>query len=153
MMTVGRICTREVDLVDSDESVQAAAQRMHARNVGTLLVVDQDQKPIGIVTDRDLTVRVLAEGLEAATTRVRQVMTASPQSVTEDTPIESALSTMRSGPYRRLPVVDSAGRLVGLLSIDDVLDLLTEEFGEIRRLLERENPASLGKSPPPKTQG
>lgn len=149
-MTVGKICTREVDLADADESVQVAAQRMHARMVGTLLVLNEDQKPVGIVTDRDLAVRVLAEGLDAATTLVRRIMTPNPRTIPEDTPIEMALSTMRSGPYRRLPVVDASGRLAGLLSIDDILDLLTEEFEEIRRLLERENPASLGKSPPPK---
>ena len=66
-----------------------------------------------------------------------------PTTITEDTSIEQALAVMRSGPYRRLPVVDREGTLVGLLSIDDVIDLLTEEFNEINKLLQKENPTSL----------
>ena len=64
--------------------------------------------------------------------------------VTEETSIEEALSIMRQGPYRRLPVVDSGGKLAGLLSIDDILDLLAEEFREIGELLRRESPDSIG---------
>jgi CBS domain-containing protein len=60
--TVGRICIREVHVANGDESVQSAAQRMEARRVGTLVVIDSDQKPIGLVTDRDLAVRVVAPG-------------------------------------------------------------------------------------------
>lgn len=58
-MSVGRICVREVDIAESDESVQVAAQRMHARKVGTLVVVDAARAPIGIVTDRDQSLRIL----------------------------------------------------------------------------------------------
>lgn len=75
-MSVGKICTREVDLAEADESVQAAAQRMHARNVGTLVVLDSDNKPLGMVTDRDLSVRVLGNSLNPFQTTVGKVMTA-----------------------------------------------------------------------------
>ena len=70
-------------------------------------------------------------------------MTREPRCVPEDTPIESALQSMRAGPYRRLPVIDSDGVLVGLVSLDDILRLLTEEFYEIGSLLKREDPSSL----------
>ena len=63
-MSVGRICNREVDLAEPDESVQIAARRMNSRNVGTLMVLDKDSRPIGILTDRDLAIRVVAKGLE-----------------------------------------------------------------------------------------
>jgi CBS domain-containing protein len=53
---------------------------------------------------------------------------------------------MRSGPFRRVPVVSAEGELVGLLSLDDILDLLTEEFGQIRGLLEQESPTSLAEA-------
>ena len=99
--------------------------------------------PVGIVTDRDLTVRVLAEALDPVETPVAQVMTPLTKNVHEKTSIEDALALMRSGSFRRLPVVDSGGKLVGLLSLDDILSLLTEEFQEIGQLLEREAPSSL----------
>lgn len=139
-MSVGRICVREVDLADPDESVWQAAERMHQRGVGTLLVLDEWKKPIGIVTDRDLVERVLAKALDSSETRVRDAMTRHPRTISEESPIESALSLMRSGRFRRLPVVDREEKLVGLLSLDDVLMLLAEEFLQIGRLLERETP-------------
>lgn len=144
-MSVGRICIREVDLAELDEAVHIAARRMHSRQVGTLMVLDNESRPIGILTDRDLAIRVVGEGLDAAETTVGDVMSKAPDSVCEDTPIENALSQMRAGPFRRLPVVDDEGKLVGLVSLDDVLDLLSEEFNEIGRLVRGEGPAGLAK--------
>jgi CBS domain-containing protein len=142
-MSAGVFCTREVDLADADESVRDAAARMRDRNVGTLLVLDDDKMPIGIVTDRDLTVRVLAGGLDGYQTQIGDVMTSVPATISEDTSLDAALGVMRSGPYRRLPVVDAEGRLVGLLSVDDVLDVLADEFRQIGELLQREGPRIL----------
>ena len=139
-MSVGRICQREVDLADLTESVQAAAERMHQHTVGALVIVNEAKEPVGIVTDRDLTVRVLAAGKDPYTTLVGHVMTPDPKTVTEDTPIEWALGVMRSGSFRRLPVVESEGKLVGLLTLDDILMLLAEEFTQVGQLLERETP-------------
>jgi len=88
-------------------------------------------------------VRVLAESRNASQTTVGDVMSRLPHTVNEETPIEDAMGIMRDGPYRRLPVVGHDGRLVGILSLDDILDLLAEEFGEIGRLLRKESPQSL----------
>lgn len=143
-MTVGKICSRSVDWAGPDESVQVVAGRMHSRKVGTLVILDAAQHPIGLVTDRDLTVRVLAEGRDAGTTPVRDVMTASIKTVREDCPIESALEVMRRGPFRRIPVVNEQNQLIGILSVDDILDLLSEEFRSIGRLLNAEGPQSMG---------
>ena len=142
-MSVGRICTRSVDLADADESAQVAGSRMNMRNVGTLLVIDEQKCPVGIVTDRDLATRVVGKGLDPNTTPVSAVMSGVPESVTEDTSIESAITMMRSGPHRRLPVVSDKNELVGLVSLDDVLDLLSEEFVEIGKLIRRESPNAL----------
>lgn len=143
-MSVGRICVRSVDIAEMDEAAIDCARRMHARKVGTLVVVDGEKRPLGMVTDRDLTVRVLAEGRDPTQTTIGEVMTRLPHTVHEETPIEEALGLMRCGPFRRLPVVDPDGRLVGLLSLDDIVDLLAEEFGQIGRLLRKESPESLG---------
>lgn len=145
-MAVGRICVREVDLADINESAQVAAQRMHDRNVGTLVVANAQRKPIGIVTDRDLAVRVVAKGRNPVEATVGEVMTTDLKTVGEQTSLEDALHVMRSGPFRRVPVTDAGGTLIGLLSVDDVLDLLRQEFNEIGRLLERESPRSLAGS-------
>lgn len=144
-MSAGRICVREVDIAEVGESVQVAAQRMNSRNVGTLVVLDQEKQPVGMVTDRDLTVRVLAKAGDPIETTVGEVMTKSVRTVSENTPIEDALRIMRTGRCRRLPVVDSFGKLVGLLSVDDILDLLISEFREIGVLLREESPRSLAK--------
>jgi CBS domain-containing protein len=142
-MSVGRICIREVDTAEPSESVQTIARRMNDRNVGTLVVIDDECRPTGIVTDRDLVVEVLARGRDSVQTTVGDVMTLGPRTVDENTPIEMALAAMRAGPYRRLPVVDRSGKLVGLVSVDDVLGLLAEELSEIGTLVRREGPECL----------
>ncbi|QDU51418.1 CBS domain-containing protein [Gimesia panareensis] len=142
-MTAGRICTREVDLVDENESVQVAAERMNSRNVGTLIVLDEESHPIGMITDRDLALRVVGKGRDAIETTVAAVMTRFPFNVNEETSIEDALTKMRSGGFRRLPVVDQDGKLTGVLTLDDILELLCEEFTEIGKIIRKESPTSL----------
>ena len=141
-MSVGRICVREVDTASPDESVAVAAERMHQRAVGTLVVVNSTDRIVGIVTDRDLVSHVLAKGRSPTETPVREVMTVGPKTISEWTQIESALLIMRSGRFRRIPVVDHENKLVGLITMDDILMLLAEEFSQIGRLLKRETPRS-----------
>jgi CBS domain-containing protein len=142
-MSLGRICVREVDLAEPHESVQMAAERMHARNVGSLVILDEQKHPVGIVTDRDLTLRVLAAGKSPYDTTVGEVMTHRAATLREDASIESAIIAMRSGPHRRLVVVDEEDKLVGLVSVDDILDLLIGELANIGELLQRESPTAL----------
>lgn len=137
-MSVGRICSREIDIAEANETARDAARRMHQRDVGTLVVLNDDRQPIGLVTDRDLVCRVLAPPRDPEATRVREIMTTNPKVLREDSPIEGALGLMRAGSFRRVPIVDASGRLVGILTLDDVLALLAEEFGHIGGLLERQ---------------
>jgi CBS domain-containing protein len=143
IMSVGRLCIRDVDLAEVSESAWQAAERMHQHGVGTLVVADADRKPIGILTDRDLVERVLARNIDPHETTVGEVMTERPTTIPEGAPIESALRMMRSGRFRRLPVVDGKGQLVGLLSLDDVLMLIAEEFADIGQLLSCETPRAV----------
>lgn len=133
-MSVGRICSRTVHLADRHESVQVAADRMRDEQVGTLLVVDEDHQPTGILTDRDIVVRVVALGMDARKTKVGEVMSAHPRWVTEETAIEDAVRMMRGLAVRRLPVVNQSRQLVGIISVDDVLELVTEELGNLGRI-------------------
>jgi CBS domain-containing protein len=123
-----------------DESVWQAAERMHQRAVGMLVVMDDQQHPVGVLTDRDIVERVVAQRREAGVTKVADIMTPSPTTVREDVSIESALALMRAHAVRRLPVVDTEDRMLGIVSLDDILVLLAEEFADIGRLLERQTP-------------
>lgn len=142
-MSVGQICVRQVDLISPDESVRAAAARLRDRAVGSLIVGQEGGAPMGILTDRDIAVRVVAEGRDPIETTVAEVMTQAPRCVREGTPIEQALALMRCGPHRRLPVINEAGQLTGVVALDDILSLLANEFREISGLLHRESPTSL----------
>ena len=145
-MSVGRICLREVDLAEPAETVRDAADRMRDRRVGTLVIADAAGRPIGVVTDRDLALRVVAAGRDPRATTVGEVMTPEPRTVSETAPIESVLSLMRSGSFRRVPVVNDDGKLVGIVSLDDILGLLAEEVALIGALIERQGG---GSAPPP----
>jgi CBS domain-containing protein len=145
-MTVGRICRREVDTARANETVRSAAQRMGNRGVGTLVVLDGKQRPIGILTDRDVTLCIVAAGKDADATLVGDVMTEELSTVVEETPIEDALARMRARGVRRLPVVKPDGTLAGIVSLDDVLSLLAEELAEIGRFLDKTSPERIASS-------
>ncbi len=144
-MSVDRICQRDVDVIGPEDSVLVAAERMRQRTVGCLVVIEQGQIPIGILTDRDLVLRVLADNRDAVETTVGEVMTKFPDLAQEDMPFETALGLMRRRSFRRLPVVDNTGRLAGLVTLDDIMMLLAEEFLKIGDLLGRETPRAAAK--------
>jgi len=144
-MSAGRICIRNVDVVEPQDTVQTAARRMHDRKVGALVVVNKKHEPLGIITDRDLTVRVLAEGLDSVQTPVAEVMTRQARAVPEETPIEEAVRIMRQGAFRRLPVVHDSGKLVGMVTFDDILGLLTRELRDLGGVLAEETPRNLAR--------
>jgi CBS domain-containing protein len=139
-MTAGRICVRSVHIAEPEESVRKAARRMAEADVGTLIVVDPERNPLGVVTDRDVALRCVAKGLNPDETAVSEVMTAPVLSVYESTPIEEALRRMAGISARRLAVTDAEGHLVGILALDDVVELLVEEAESIGRLLQRRHP-------------
>ena len=128
-----------MDTARYDESAMDAARRMRDKQVGTVVVVD-GERPVGILTDRDLTVRVLAAGLDPNKTRVSEVMTPSPTTVTEETEIAAAVGHMRAGRFRRLPVVGPDGHLRGIIALDDVIGVVATELAEVGPLLLREAP-------------
>lgn len=138
-MFVKDICRRDVDTVSYGESALDVARRMRDRQVGSVIVVD-DGRPVGIVTDRDLVMRVLAEGRDPRTTRVSEVMTPSPTTIVEDATLETATSYMRHGRFRRLPVVGGDGRVAGVIALDDVIALVAAELADVGPLLGREAP-------------
>jgi CBS domain-containing protein len=116
---------------------------MRDRKVGCLLVT-HDQHPIGIITDRDLVVRVLAEGRDPNTARIADLLSYDPVTVSVDEGIESAASRMREHGIRRLPLVDEEGKVVGIVTSDDLLALLGREVAAVCAGIE--NPADATES-------
>ena len=121
---------RDLLTVTPDMNVRVVASQMKQCKVAALLVVDQrDGKLIGICTERDLTFKVLAEDLDINSTLVGSVMTADPQSIGPDKPFGHALHMMFEGGFRHMPVIDSDGRPLGVISSRDALGLEVTHFG------------------------
>lgn len=141
-MSVGRICSRVIATASPDETIRAAALRMAEYDVGTLVILDVDRRsrPIGVVTDRDIAIRCVAAKRDPDQTRVSDIMTTPAQAVNEHTPIEEAVTRMANAATRRLVVTGDGDAIVGVLSLDDVIDLVVEETAAIGRLLERQRP-------------
>jgi len=130
-MGVGELCSREVVSAKRNETVAVAARLMRERHVGTVVVVDERAGrgiPAGMVTDRDIAVGVVAVGLDPQKSALESVMPAEVVCARESDGLGRALALMRAQGVRRLPVVDAAGGLVGILSADDVLETLAGEL-------------------------
>ena len=120
---------QEIVAAAPDTSIIEAVRLMKQRHVGALMVVEADRL-VGILSERDVVFRVVAEGLDPETTRVANVMTANPETIRPDKPFAHALHIMCEGGFRHVPVVDGAGRAVGMVSARDALDLEEQEFEE-----------------------
>jgi len=140
-MSAGRICSRVLVTAAPAETVFAVARRMAEFDVGTVVVIEADglHPPLGILTDRDIAIRGVAAGLDLTRTPVSQLMTIPVHTIDESTPIEQALGRMASGATRRLVVTGPEGKPMGMLSLDDVLDLISAEAGAIGRLLGKQH--------------
>lgn len=141
-MTVGEICTRAIVVVKKTESIVDAAKHMRASHVGDLVVVENRagrHYPVGIITDRDIVVSVVAGDPDHINyLLVDDVMSDDLVTAREDETIEVALKRMEQHGVRRLPIVDTAGALVGILTLDDVLEYLTEQQSELVSLVARQ---------------
>lgn len=130
-MGIGEICSREVVFARRNESVAQAARLMRENHVGSVVVTDERngrRYPVGIVTDRDIAVGVVALGLDPEKRNVESAMPAELVCVRETDGLGRAVALMRAQGVRRLPVVDAAGGLIGILSADDALEVLSEEL-------------------------
>jgi CBS domain-containing protein len=133
-MSVGSICSRNVATIGLEDSVREAAVLMREEHVGDLIVVEhRDGRPIpvGVITDRDIVLSVVAKGVALDDVTVGDAMSADLLTVNEANGVEHALREMGRVGVRRAPVIDSDGRLVGVLSIDDVIDHLAAQLGHI----------------------
>jgi CBS domain-containing protein len=131
-MNAGSVCKRGVITVAPTDDLIAAAHVMREKHVGYLIVSEalsaQNRKIVGVLTDRDIVVAVLAQEVDARALKVGDVMTRDPLLIEEEQSIEAVLRHMREAGVRRVPVVDRTGGLTGVLSIDDVLERIAEQL-------------------------
>ena len=117
---------RGIIKAEPDATVRKVTKQMARRNAGAVLVIDGDRL-VGIFTERDAVFRVMAPGLDAAETRLRDVMTRNPLTIGPDRPFGFALALMHKNGFRHLPVLEK-GKLVGLVSARSAMDPALEEF-------------------------
>ena len=140
-MSVGSICTRQVFSVDADVDATQAAKAMRDYHVGFLVVTtrkDGQQVPVGVLTDRDLVLEVLAMDVNPHEVTARDLMAGRPLMVREDAPLHETLLQMRATGVRRVPIQDSRGQLVGVLSLDDVVSYLNGLVQDVAGAIDRE---------------
>jgi len=140
-MTIGTICNRDTVFTTRNSSIVDAAQLMRDHHVGDLVVVDEQagrRVPVGIVTDRDLVIEILAKQVEPGSVTVGDVMSGELVTARESDGLFDTLQRMRAKGVRRVPVVDAGGALAGIVAVDDFLDLLAEEISALARLVSRE---------------
>jgi CBS domain-containing protein len=136
-MRIGDISTTQTIHCRRDMTVQQAALLMRNHHVGDLVVVEQpngEQVPVGILTDRDIVVSVIALGLDPASLLVGDIMSEELLTAGEDDDVYDIIERMRFKGIRRLPVVNSLGGLSGIVSVDDLLEFLAGEVGELVRI-------------------
>ena len=117
-------------VAELDETAAAAARRMRDFRVGCVIVV-RNARPVGILTDRDLAIRVVAEGRDPQSTLVSEIVTYEATTVGRDAGIESAVRIMSEQGVRRLPIVTEDGRVTGMITADDVVVMLTKQLAEV----------------------
>ena len=136
-MKVGTICSKLVITVKRSDEVNTAARRMRDAHVGYLVVVETDPsaswvRVVGVLTDRDLVVMLLARDVSPNAVSVGDVMTANPVTVLESDSVETALRKMRESGVRRLPVISQKGNeLVGIISTDDILKVIAGDAQDL----------------------
>lgn len=140
-MNAGTLCQRLFVTVRPTDEILQAAQLMRQKHVGYLVVTDAvgvSAPPIGVLTDRDIVITVVARALEPGSVRVADIMTTRPVTVGEDTPLQDALQLMREARVRRLPVLDAQGALAGVLSLDDILQAFASDAQNVAAAIREE---------------
>jgi CBS domain-containing protein len=142
-MTAGRICTRVLATASPEESIRKAARRMAEYDVGTLIVLKEDRatRAVGVLTDRDIVLRSVAERLDPETTAVSEIMTTPVFTVRDETPLGEAIAKMAAAGTRRLVVTAEGDRVAGILTLDDILEHMSQQSLAIGKLLQKQQPS------------
>jgi CBS domain-containing protein len=140
-MNIGKLCSRAVAAVPIGSSTEEVAILMHDMRVGCVLVTDgmgSVARVVGIVTDRDIVMAQLRHAASFSQLNISDVMTASPVSVREDEDLSMVARKMRDQGFRRAPVVNVRGELVGVISIDNLISHLAKDIRLLAGVVERQ---------------
>jgi CBS domain-containing protein len=142
MANIGEICKRDVVCASRDTTVAGAAKLLRHHHVGSLIVVEpmngDGRMPVGVVTDRDIVIEVTAVDLDPKVITVGDIMAPELITAPDNLGIIETMEVMRLKGVRRLPIVDRGGLLVGIVSTDDMLEVLAEELTDVTRIVARE---------------
>jgi CBS domain-containing protein len=146
-MPLADFCKAPVVTISPEEKVIHAAQLRKDKKVGSVIVV-KEERPVGILTDRDIVTRVTADRKDASITMVKEVMTPNPVLASESVGVWELIQTMKKHGVRRFPIVTSDGKLVGVITMDDLVELIGEELSGLGRTIALE----LGQTEPAGTR-
>ena len=130
-MKTGDLCKRHVVTAMPEASLCDVSRLMRANHVGSVVIVDASRKPVGIITDRDIVVEVVAAELDPKAMRVDEVMTRHPTLALESDDATWSLKVMRDRGVRRLPVMNDAGELAGIVALDDLLEFAATSLVDV----------------------
>ena len=124
---IGKFCTRDVVTVTRETAIVEAATLMRKHHIGALVVVERTSAgtmPVGVLTDRDIVVEIVAAELSPTTVKVGEIVQRPVVTIDEDAGYAEAVRRMSTNGVRRMPVVNARGELVGIITIDDILHQL-----------------------------
>ncbi len=144
-MSIGNMCRKNVVSVKPGTMVNEVAKLMEEKNIGSVIVqnviVSGEKEKFGIVTDRDIALRVVGKNLDPAKTPIDDIMTQNFVLVlNESLGLFEALELVRQSAVRRFPVVDIDGNLKGIITLDDIIILLGKEMADVANIIENEGP-------------
>jgi len=140
-VAIGELAIRQVVVASRETPVLDAAKLMRQYHVGDIVVTEASggkQKPVGMVTDRDIVLEVLAQDLDVTKLSVGDIMSSDLVTVRESEGVLQTIQLMRAKGVRRTPVVDQEGALIGIISADDFIELLSDELAAVAKLISRE---------------
>jgi len=139
-MPIQDLARHDVITTAPDTPVADVARMMDEETIGSVVITEGDE-PVGIITDRDLAIRVVGESADPADHTAEDVMSTDLHTVTPDTGFYQAAEQMRASGIRRLPVCDDDGKLVGIITSDDLNELLADEHQELSTVLQAQRPS------------
>lgn len=136
--TVEQVCVHNVVAIDHDIPLVQCAKIMHDEKIGSLVITEVRNGlciPVGILTDRDIAVKVVAFSLDPNIFTARDIMTQSLITAQSEEDIRLVLSRMRNNGVHRVPVVSAEGALIGILAVDDIWDSVLDDVDSLERIL------------------
>ncbi len=147
-MGLVKCCREQVVAVSPNTPAVEVAKIMREKNVGSVVIVTGDNRPTGVITDRDLTIGVMAREKNPGEVRAGEIATRDVVTFRDSMGIYEAIQKMTAEGIRRMPVVDDAGKLIGIVTMDDIIRMMGEEMAAIAKNIEKQSPPLMREAPP-----